>query len=320
MAGSRSVGSRRSSSASRRSRWTRPDLSTAERIVRGSPCPSRANSSARARTRATSSRRASSASRSPATAVAPAARALNALGGTAPHRCCRRAITRAASVVGSASSGSSTRPRGSRSETAPPSTSRATSGAAGPVDAEIHASTASVSASPARRRRSPMRAVPVRFVDQSRTPRRSSGPSGTSSQRRATAPKAWSRLSSPAGAGGHPSGGVASSSPAAMSLWPGPPARWVSIPVAANRCWTACHASGDRNRCPTRWANSPAPRSSSLRSVTSTSQPSAGRSASAARAARADTHGTTATVCPSCWNVWGSAPWAVDRNPRTPWS
>ena len=87
----------------------------------------------------------------------------------------------------------------------------------------------------------------------------------------ATAPSAWSRVSTPPGAGGQPADGDAVSRPIAMSRSPAAAVRAGSTPVAAKRSRTASQGSGVRSRCHTRWLSTPAPRSSSGRSVSTTS-------------------------------------------------
>ncbi len=137
----------------------------------------------------------------------------------------------------------------------------------------------------------------------------------------ATAPNAWARVSTPPGAGGHPSGGVAASSPVAMSRSPAAAKMAGSMPVAANRCRTAAHGSGVRSRLPMKWLSSPAPRSSSLRSVRTISHSSRRRDSSASRTASADTHGSIRTCTLSCVNVRAPAGQSgFARTPSTPCS
>ena len=136
----------------------------------------------------------------------------------------------------------------------------------------------------------------------------------------ATAPNACARVSTPPGAGGHPSGGVAASSPVATSLSPAVAKIAGSMPVALNRFRTAAHGSGVRSRCPTKWLSTPAPRSSSLRSVRTISHSSLRRDSSASRTASADTHGSIRTGILSCVNVRVSGGQSgLARTPITPY-
>ena len=134
----------------------------------------------------------------------------------------------------------------------------------------------------------------------------------------ATAPNAWSRVSTPAGAGGQPAGGAAARSPVAISRSPADAISAGSMPVAAKRCRTASHGSGVRSRCHSRWLSTPVPRSSSGRSVSTTSHWSRSRPVSASRTASADTHGTTRTGTSSCLNSCAPAHSGRARTPRTP--
>ena len=132
----------------------------------------------------------------------------------------------------------------------------------------------------------------------------------------ATAPRAWSRVSTPPGAGGHPAGGAAASSPIAISRSSAAAVRAGSTPVAAKRSRTASQGSGVRSRCHTRWLRTPAPRSSSGRSVSTTSHWPRTRSSSASRTASADTHGTTRTGTSAWVNVGEPGPFRAGPDPE----
>ena len=91
-----------------------------------------------------------------------------------------------------------------------------------------------------------------------------------------------------------------------------------STPVAAKRSRTASQGSGVRSRCHTRWLSTPAPRSSSGRSVSTTSHWPPARPSSASRTASADTHGTTRTGTSSWVNSGGPGHSGRARTPSTP--
>ncbi len=128
-----------------------------------------------------------------------------------------------------------TRPRGMTSRASPPRSRCRTARAIAPVRSAAQASTASVTGSPASMRRSEIRSGSEGPAAQPRTAAMSMTGSDRPRCAAATAPNAWARVSTPPGAGGHPSGGVAASSPVATSLSPAVAKIAGSMPVAANR-------------------------------------------------------------------------------------
>ena len=106
------------------------------------------------------------------------------------------------------------------SRASPPRSRCRTAGPIAPVRPAAQASTASVTGVAGQRCAGRRSARPA--WDRRSTPGRSAMSMTGSSRPRcaaATAPNAWSRVSTPPGAGGHPSGGVAASSPMATSLF-----------------------------------------------------------------------------------------------------
>ena len=210
---------RRASDASRR---VSPEGSRSEPSARASPRLAASSSSARASNPWPLPRSAGSWS-IPATTAAdsPAQdRSAGPAGAAPPNRgssliSASRASC-AVSAVPSPASRPATSPSGTASRASPARSRCRSAGPAAPVRSAAQSSTAPARASPASARRSATRVLTAGSAVQASTLVASMTGSVSPRCAAATAPSAWSRVSTPPGAGGHPSGGAAVSSPVAI--------------------------------------------------------------------------------------------------------